>query len=96
MVNIFEKSTLGDLAADDRPSLRNELFSIERRDRCRRGERLQKIQQPQRSGCMVMAFDLGKVERQVVRQQTMLHPGLFHGDLGIGQRQLLEIMRVVH
>lgn len=26
----------------------------------------------------------------------MLHPGLFQRDLGIGQRQLLEIMRVVH
>lgn len=43
-----------------------------------------------------MALDLGKVERQVVSQQAMLHPSLFQRDLGIGQRQLLKIVRVVH
>src|SRR5581483_4126285 len=72
VVDVFQQPALGNLAADDRPSPLNELFSIEGGDRCRRGERLQKIQQPQGPGCMVMALDLGKVQRQVVRQQAVL------------------------
>ena len=45
---------------------------------------------------MVMSFDLREVQRQVVSQEPMLHTSLFHRDLCVRQRQLLEIVGVVH
>lgn len=92
LVNIHQNLWLADLAADDIQAAVTKLLLRQRRDCLLGSERHGGRRRTNRCGCFPEAIDLGKIQRQLVRQDTVLDLGLGPGDRFMCLRQFLHVV----
>ena len=92
LVDVVDEPCLEDLATDERPSRGRERLTVQRRDAGRSREPLDECQEPVGSPVARKAGDLGKVEWQIVGEDSVpgLRLDLRDGLVGFGE--LLQIV----
>ena len=92
LVELLELRPLVDLAPDQRPRSLDELGEAERLDGLGRRKPREEGHKPLDARRLPVPRDLGKVQRQVVVEQTIGHALARQRHLTVGLRQLLQVM----